>query len=379
MNRREFIQLSALLPTLGLAPSIFAANKSAPILLLVELKGANDALNTLIPVQDPSYFKLRPKLAIKAQNSLPIGEGFAMHSALKPLLPEWQAGHLAWIHGLGYANPNRSHFRSIEIWETASDSDEYNTEGWISKLYPQKTNQLQGVVVGSDEGPLAGDNFNKMVMEDSKSFAALTRRLKEVRSQTNNSALARVLDVQNNVHQNARTVIDTLKHTNKTTATFPKGKFSKQLEEAAQLINNGLGASIYKVELSGFDTHRAQANKHNNLLSQLAQGLAAFSQSMKQSGQWNNVMIMTYSEFGRRAEENKSGGTDHGAAAAHFVMGGRVRGGFHGTAPRLDQLDKRGDIVFTSDYRSLYHTVASQWLRTNSPWSQYQPFQLIHS
>lgn len=382
MDRRDFLQLTALLPTLGLSPELFARSgqpNNAPILLLVELKGANDSLNTLIPVDDPSYYHLRPKIAIKKQSAMNIGNGAGMHNSMKELLPYWQSGDLAWLQGLGYAEPNRSHFRSIEIWETASNPDEYDTEGWLTKLYAQQTDKLQGVVVGSDAGPLAGEKFDTIIMQDAKSFAALSRRLKQVRATSSNSALSRILDVQNNVHQNSSKLIKALAHTKSVGVAFPKSKFGKQLEQVAQIIHSGLGANIFKVELGGFDTHRNQGPKHANLLKQLSQGLDAFSKTMQKSGNWDNTLIMTYSEFGRRVAENRSGGTDHGTAAAQMVMGGRVRGGLHGTAPRLDRLDGNGDLIYTSDFRSMYHTVATQWLGRPSPWSNLPAFQLIHS
>lgn len=382
MDRREFLQVSAMLPTLGISPALFAKaaqTKGAPILLLVELKGANDGLNTLIPIDDPNYYRLRPKIAIKKESALSIGNGAAMHSSMKELMPYWQSGNLAWLQGLGYPEPNRSHFRSIEIWETASNSDEYDSEGWLTKLYAEQTQKLQGVVVGSDAGPLAGEKFDTIIMQDAKSFAALTKRLKQVRATSSNSALSRVLDVQNNVHQNSTRVIDALANNKGVDVAFPKSKFGKQLEQTANLITSGLGANIFKVELNGFDTHRGQERKHANLLKQLSQGLDAFSKTMQKSGNWDNTLIMTYSEFGRRVAENKSGGTDHGTAAAQMVMGGRVRGGLHGTAPRLDRLDDNGDLIYTSDFRSLYHTVATQWLGRPSPWNHLPAFELIHS
>lgn len=383
MNRRDFLQLTALLPTLGLSPALFAnatsTPNSAPILILVELKGANDALNTLIPVDDPNYYRLRPKIGIPKQSALSIGDGFAIHSALKDLTPYWQSGNLAWVQGLGYAEPNRSHFRSIEIWETASNPDEYESEGWLTKIYTQDNDKLRGIVVGSDGGPLAGAQFDTVIMENSKSFAALAKRLKEVKATSNNTSLSHVLDVQNNVYQNSQKVTNALSHMKTSNVSFPKTRLGKQLEQAAQLITSDLGANIFKVELNGFDTHRRQANRHNNLLKQLSQGLDAFARAMQQSGNWDNTLIMTYSEFGRRAAENQSGGTDHGTAAAHMVMGGRVKGGLHGTTPSLEQLDKNGDLIYTSDFRSLYHTIATQWLERPSPWSNLPAFQLIHS
>ena len=382
MNRREFLKLSALLPAISYSPTIFANinQKIAqpPILVLVELKGGNDGLNTLIPIDDPLYRSLRPKIAIPRSNALMLDEGFAMHSALEPLLPLWKSGDMAWVHGLGYPNPNRSHFRSIEIWETGGEVDDYDLQGWISKLYPESSGQLKAVVVGSDAGPLVGSAFDKIVMENVKTFRALTKHLRKVRAETSNPALAHALDVQNNVLQNAQTLIDTLKKPHISTVNFPKHQFGKRLNQVSQMINSGLGASVYKVELGGFDTHRGQLNIHQQLLNQLSSGLGSFAESVQEAGHWDNVLIMTYSEFGRRAGENRSGGSDHGTASAHFLLGGRVRGGLHGQAPSLDNLVKN-DLVHTTDFRSLYHTIATQWLGTLSPWSEYPSLKLIDS
>ena len=382
MNRREFLQLSALLPAVSYSPTLFSNTDrdtaQPPILVLIELKGGNDGLNTLIPIDDPQYRKLRPKIAIPRSEALMLNDGFAMHGALAPMLPLWESGDMAWLHGLGYPNPNKSHFRSIEIWETASETNDYNLQGWLSKLYPQRSNELKAVVVGSDAGPLAGSAFDKIVMDNVKTFRGLTKQLKKTRAETTNPALAHALDVQNNVYQNAQKLIDTLKVPHTSTISFPKHQLGKRLNQVSRLINSGLGASIYKVELGGFDTHRSQAKRHRRLLSQLSSGLGSFTKSMQETGHWDNVITMTYSEFGRRAGENRSGGTDHGTAAAHFLLGGRVRGGLHGQAPSLDNLVKN-DLLHTADFRSLYHTIATQWLGISSPWNEHPSFKLIDS
>ncbi len=378
MNRRDFLQLSTLLPTLGLAPSLFASQGTPPLLIMIELKGGNDGLNTLIPVENRAYYQLRPTLALPANTALKLKDGLAMHPALQPLKPHWDSGDMAWIQGLGYANPNRSHFRSIEIWESGSDAAQNDTQGWIAKLYPEAARTLNGLVIGSDHGPLSESAFDTIIMDDARNFIRLTQQLRAMRAKTTNPTLAHLLDVQNNVHQNSQQVIDTLQKTRTTNTPFPQHKFGKRLAQAAHLINNGLGAGIYKIELSGFDTHKNQLRRQNALLNQLATGLAAFSQAMQQSGQWQNTLIMTYSEFGRRAAENKSGGTDHGAAAAHLLLGGRVQGGIYGSAPTLSA-QKANDLSYTSDFRKLYHSIATQWLRRPSPWGEFGAFNLVHS
>lgn len=367
-----------MLPLLSFSPQAFA-RKGKPILLLVELKGANDALNTLVPVKSDEYYRLRPNISLQERDTVSLGSGFAMHKSMLPLMPDWESGCMGWIHGLGYDNPNRSHFRSIEIWESGSEQGEHDSEGWISKLFPETVDSLNGVVLGSDYGPLAEAKFNKIVMENTKDFLALTKRLTSIRNSTTNSALTHVLNIQNNIHDNVSSVVKMLEHSKDPIVSFPNDRFGKQMEQAAFMIKSNLGAMIYKVELGSFDTHSRQKKRHDALLSSLSKGLAAFSEEMKASGLWSNILIMSYSEFGRRVSENKSGGTDHGTAAAHFVMGGRVRGGFHGKHPSLRELDGNGDIIHTTDFKSLYDSVAREWFKVDSPWEMYRKLNLIHA
>jgi uncharacterized protein (DUF1501 family) len=293
---------------------------------------------------------------------------------------------MAWVQGIGYPQPNRSHFRSIEIWETASQSNQYLDAGWVAQLHAtankQKPKNLQGVAIGSDAGPLDGDGFNGLLMQDSKSFISLTKQIKAVEGKTTNNALSHVLGVQNNVHSNAETVVDKIKHASDLGGIFPKTKFGRQLETTAQIIYSGLDVPVFKVELGSFDTHNNQLKRHDKLLTQLSEGLAAFSKIMKKGGRWDDVLIVTYSEFGRRVIENKSGGTDHGTAAAHFALGGRVKGGVQhgliGKTPSLTDLDKN-DLKFTTDFRSYYHTIASQWMEVDSLWKNQAVLPLIHT
>ncbi len=387
IDRRRFLQLMASAPLLSFAPSTLAQQQNNnKILLLVELKGGNDALNTLVPYEDPNYYRLRPKLGIKANQVLKLGNGLGMNLAMKTLLPEWQAGDMAWVQGIGYPQPNRSHFRSIEIWETASQSNQYLDDGWVAQLYAkgnkQKSKNLQGVTVGSDAGPLEGNAFNGLLMQDKASFLSLTKRFKAVQGTTANNALSHVLGVQNNVHSNAQIVTEKLQKSRATGVTYPKNKFARQLETTAQIILSGMNVPVYKVELGSFDTHNNQAKRHTKLLTQLSEGLAAFSTTMKKAGLWDDVLIVTYSEFGRRVNENKSGGTDHGTAAAHFALGGRVNGGIHGgligKTPSLTDLDKN-DLKFTTDFRSYYHTIASQWMEMDSLWGNQVILPLIEA
>lgn len=393
IDRRRFLQMMAAAPLLSFSPSLFAQQKNnKKILLLVELKGGNDALNTLVPYEDPNYYRLRPKLGIKANQILKLGNGLGMNPAMKALLPEWQAGDMAWVQGIGYPEPNRSHFRSIEIWETASQSNQYLDNGWVAQLYVStslsnraangKAKNLQGVAIGSDAGPFEGSGFNGLLMQDKNSFLSLTKKIKAVQASTANNALSHVLGVQNNVHSNAQQVTEKLQKARGSGVSFPRNKFGRQLETTTQIISSGLDVPVFKVELGSFDTHNNQLKRHQNLLTQLSEGLAAFSTAMKKAGLWDDVLIVTYSEFGRRVIENKSGGTDHGTAAAHFALGGRVKGGVHkgliGKTPSLSDLDEN-DLKYTTDFRSYYHTIATQWLGVDSRWKNQGVLPLIET
>lgn len=385
ISRRHFMQLLAASPLMSIKPALSAfAYPRDKVLIMVELKGGNDALNTLIPIEDDYYYRLRPTIAIKPDQAIKLGNGFAMNPGMKALLPFWKSNDLAWVQGIGYANPNRSHFRSIEIWETASQAEEYLDQGWIAQLYQQQnhlTNKpLQGVIIGSDAGPLQGNHLNTLQMTDKKSFIRLSKKLRANNRESSNKALSHVLKVQNNVFHNAQTVVQQLAHTTTVRTDFPNTKFGKQLETLTQVILSGLTIPVYKIEIGSFDTHKAQNKIHENLLKQLAEGLAIFSKAMKQAGLWDNVLIISYSEFGRRVKENASAGTDHGTAAAHFALGGRVNGGaingLIGTAPKLDSL-QGNDLHFTTDLRSYYHTIATKWLNMPSPWKGQSVLPLI--
>ena len=384
-DRRLFLQMMAATPMLAMTPSLLAKTRSTEknLLLLVELKGGNDALNTLVPYEDPQYYHLRPKLGIKENNLLKLGNGFGLNKAMQSLFPFWQSGDMAWVQGLGYPEPNRSHFRSIEIWETASQANQYLDDGWVAQCYAMQNRHaktIQGITIGSDVGPLQGRHFNGLSMRDKKGFIALTKQIKAVQGKTQRNALSHLLGVQNNVYQNAQIVMKRLQTASATGVQFPRNKFGRQLETTAQIILSGIDVPVYKVELGSFDTHNNQAKRQTRLLTQLSEGLAAFSASMQKAGLWDNMLIMTYSEFGRRAIENKSAGTDHGTAAAHFALGGRVQGGINkgliGSTPSLTDLDSN-DLKFTTDFRAYYHTIATQWLGNATLWNEHALLPLI--
>jgi uncharacterized protein (DUF1501 family) len=347
-------------------------------LVLVELNGGNDGLNTVVPFVDPEYSRLRPKLAIQRNQVLKLDEHLGLHPALEPLMPAWQDAELAWVLGVGYAQPNRSHFRSIDIWETASDSEQVLHQGWVARSLPvpqQKQAALPDVVVlGGDDGPLQGGTLQVISLQKPESFTREAARLETAQaSDRTPDALAHILAVRQAVSQAGIEFQHYLDNTLKQdTLDFPKTALGQQLHQVARMLLAGMNIPVFKVRIGSFDTHNNQQSRHRQLLTQLAESLAVFRQTLRKAGLWNDVLIMSYSEFGRRAAENASQGTDHGTAAPHFILGGRVKGGLFGEQPSLHQLEK-GDLRHTVDYRQLYTTVAQRWWNTEVDWQQRFP------
>ena len=378
MNRREFLQYTSLIPLAGMVPDVLAAagNRPEKIVLLVELKGGNDGLNTLIPFRDAEYHRARPKLRVK--NGIPLKNNMAMNPYLKQILPLWHEGHMAWIQGVGYSHPSRSHFHSIDVWETASTRNNED-RGWLTRVLAAKHNSLNGIVLGDNNlGPMGGENGSAVAMEDPKTFLRQTKYLNKQQYKASNPSLAHMLNVQNQINT-AASELGRVYNGRRSPVRFPTSRFGRKLELVTQMIINGMDTPVYKVSLEGFDTHASQVDQHNNLMNHLGGGLKAFTDAMKRAGLWNNVLVMTYSEFGRRVAENNSGGTDHGAAAPHFVLGGRVRGGMYGKQPSLapDKLYD-GDLVHTVDFREVYASLAQRWWRRPNPWEkQFRPIPFV--
>jgi uncharacterized protein (DUF1501 family) len=358
LNRRHFIRLLAASPVAAWRLPASAEPDTRRLLILVELKGGNDGLNTVVPRRDPAYARLRPRLALPPDSLLAVSESTGLHPSLAGLMPAWAEGHLAIVQGVGYPEPNLSHFRSIEIWDTASRSDEYREEGWLARAFTVHPSPpdfaADGVVVGSsDLGPLAGGRARAIALTDPEAFLASARLARDAEGGGRNPALAHILRVERDIRQSA----GRLEPRRDLRTTFPAGTFGAAVRTAAQLAANPRGASAIRLTLNGFDTHANQAGVHAQLLRQLGEGLAALREALRESGRWNDAIIATYAEFGRRPRENDSGGTDHGTAAPHFVLGGAVKGGIFGESPRLDRLDGNGNLAFAVDFRRYYATL----------------------
>jgi len=371
MNRRNFLKIPLAVAGGYTIPSISLwAQQTAPkFLILIELNGGNDGLNTIIPYRDPMYKKLRPTVGLGEGEIVPLTDQLAMHKALMPLHSIWNDKQLAVINGVGYEDPNRSHFRSIEIWDTASNSEEYLDSGWLSRVIPGMANNsnylVDGIVIGRNSAPINGSGMRTIVMNTIADFTKQAKLIEERKNSTENQALAHVLSVQGDIKHAAAVMEKKLRSKTKQVKNFNAGAFGKQLQESAKLILNGTAAPVIKVSIGSFDTHAAQKGIHQRLLTQFANGIRAFSKVMRENKLWDDVLIMTYSEFGRRARQNANNGTDHGTAAPHFILGGSVKGGMYGKVPSLNDL-QNNDLKYSVDYRSLYNTVALNWFMSRS-------------
>jgi len=370
MNRRDFLRFAtgasvlpgAMLSTAGVAWATVPADaRYRNLLVLIELKGGNDGLNTLVPYASPTYYALRPKLAIARDKVVKLSDAAGLHPALEPLLPLWNSRELAVLQGVGYPEPNLSHFRSIEIWDTASKSAEYLQEGWLTRTFAAAPTPADfaadGVIVGSsDLGPLAGAGTRAIALANTEQFLRQAR-LAIPEGNARNRALQHILKVEADIVQAA----SHLNADHAFTTEFPQGGFGNAIKTACQVIANRAGVAVVRVTLSGFDTHSGQSGTQARLLGELAGGLVALKSALLELERWNDTLVLTYAEFGRRPKENLSNGTDHGTASVHFATGGRVAGGMYGEQPALDRLSGDGNTGYAIDFRSVYATVLDRW------------------
>jgi uncharacterized protein (DUF1501 family) len=392
-TRREFLVRSAravsLLAFSRFAPSFLvdSALAGAPVpekdrrvLVLVQLAGGNDGLNTVVPFGDENYYRLRPTLGIPATQALPIGDGLGLHPACAAMRRLLGDGKLAVVQDVGYPNPNRSHFRSMEIWETASDSESFLATGWVGRYLDNAcpgapgsrdpeavhANTLNGepeTLVGAAEHP----TFGLATYGGGSRDGADTRRLLEGMAGSAGASgpedgfLKQVLMDSLVAEEKVQRVLAA----NRPDATYPAHPFAASLRNVCALIAAGLPTRVYFATLNGFDTHTGQLATHARLLQVLSESLAAFQKDLEARKLDAQVVTMTFSEFGRRASENQSHGTDHGTASPLFVLGSSVKAGLHGSAPSL-KIPRNQDVVFGTDFRSVYATMLEDWLECPS-------------
>ena len=352
------------------------------LLILIELKGGNDGLNTVVPYAASEYYALRPRIAVARDQALQLDQATALHPALEPLMRLWQDQELAVVQGVGYPDPNLSHFRSIEIWETASGSSEYLADGWLTRTFARapvpREFAADGVVVGGAAlGPLAGAGTRAVALTNTEQFLRQAR-LANTSGASRPGALNHILRVEADIVQAAGNLTSDFPFQTE----FPPTPFGNAARTAMQVVASRAGVAVIKLSLNGFDTHSAQPLVHARLLKDLADGVVALKSALVEVGKWRSTLVLTYAEFGRRPRENQSNGTDHGTASAHFLAGGRVKGGLYGKAPALDQLDSNGNLGPGVDFRQLYATVLRRWWSTDPAGvlnGRYEPLEVLRA
>lgn len=391
LTRREFIRQATggslgFLAFSGFAPAFLVRNAQAQnpaperdrsILVIIQLAGGNDGLNTVIPFSDDNYFKLRPKLGLR-QNLLPLNDELALHPSLRELHRLFESGQLSVIQNVGYPNPHRSHFRSMEIWETASSSDAYRSTGWIGRFLD---NNCSGAPELSDPTAIhVGHSLPQAYLAKkalSSTFGVKAHAFRRKNNRSADQAYQALLQserLKGNANYLQHTMMDALVTERrvekriaqyKPNVAYPGSPLGQSLKRIAALIHADLETRVYFVSQSGYDTHANQLNRHARLLAELSQSMGAFQRDLAASQKEDQVLTMTFSEFGRRPSENGSSGTDHGTAAPLFIMGKKATGGLLGNPPNLN-LNPGQDLQFSVDFRSVYATVLDHWLEANA-------------
>lgn len=342
ISRRRFLKgatvaavSSAVVSRDALAGPVSSAER---ILVLVELSGGNDGLNTVIPIADRHYALARPTLAIPRAQALMLDRSTALHPAMVELHAMFGRNELAIVQGVGYANPSRSHFRSMEIWHRGDMAPEAST-GWLGRYCRQAWGALADRVAPALH------------------FGSECPELFRGASPASELPDALVLDGEN-VPEAARAMLARLRTPK---AAYPANALGASLATAAQLIVQKSGVRLFHLSQGGFDTHAHQAKSHAQALGALSAAVGAFMADLKAEGRQRDVVVMIFSEFGRRVRENSSAGTDHGAAGVLLVAGGSVKGGLYGRSPSLTDLSD-GDLKASVDFRACYATVLERWL-----------------
>lgn len=369
----SFVSLGGFVPRLlaDAAEESAAAAKNDRALVVVELTGGNDGLNTLIPFENDLYYQRRRVLGIPKANVHKLADGVGLHPSMEAVAELYKQGQLGVVQGIGYPQPDRSHFRSMEIWHTASIEKRPPTTGWLGRfvdLAPGKEADLPGLAL-TGSAPQAFQSERAVVPvvselaaivgdENSPDFA-IRRKLSAGSSQSK-GPLDFIRKQSAAVYRTAERLKQaTTKYQSK--VEYPGSPLANQFKQAAQYLAGDLGVRVVYLSQDGYDTHSAQAESHANLLGDLSNSIAAFQKDLQGLGIADRTLVLVFSEFGRRVEENASAGTDHGAASCLFVVGAKLKGGLFGQYPALNKLDD-GDLIFNTDFRSVYATLLGDWL-----------------
>jgi uncharacterized protein (DUF1501 family) len=434
-TRREFLRQTILTSALSWTVPTFLANtfsalqaeaadkatqiatgRDSSILVILQMAGGNDGLNTVVPHGSDHYYKARPRIGIAADQVLKLNGAVGLHPGLTGFKALYDGGELAVVQGVGYPNPNRSHFRSTEIWQTASDSNRFEKYGWLGRYFdntcsgcdptvgvnigrqmpqaftaknpkgvsvdnPQNYRFISSDNPANGQGDMMEQSYRELNEEDGADNSGGT--IAAIDGPTARPS-GSVLDFLQRTAMDAQVSSDEIRAISNRTenkAAYPVSQLGNSLKLVAKLIGGGLPTRIFYVSQGGYDTHTNQVGTQQRLLTDLGDSVKSFCDDLKAQGNMERVLLMTFSEFGRRVSENANQGTDHGAAAPMFIVGNKVRAGLLGQYPSLAPADLfEGDIKYTVDFRSVYAAVLESWLQTKSEpilGRKFEPLQIV--
>lgn len=380
LKRRTFIQTGSLATASLLLPKFLKAFERPAlvppgnkVLVVLQLSGGNDGLNTVIPVRNDIYYKSRPKLGIQKEKALSLNDETGLHPSLIAFKGLYDEGHLGILNGVGYPNPDRSHFRSMDIWQSASNSNEYVYTGWLGRYLdaqcagcdkPTQALEIDDVLSMA----MKGDNVKGLAMKDPRRLfnTANEKYFRDIASQhpsTNQSE--RPVDYLYKTMAETLSSADYIFKQSKlhpSTASYPSTELGRNFQTISSLILSDINTKVYYVSLGSFDTHVAQEGQQKRLFTEMNDAISAFVKDLKANNRFDDVLITTFSEFGRRVSQNASGGTDHGTANNMFFIGGGLKQkGMLNAHPDLTNLEE-GDLKFQVDFKNVYATLLKKWL-----------------
>jgi uncharacterized protein (DUF1501 family) len=382
LKRRKFLQQGTMaaagtmlipqfLQAIG-QPQVAAVPPGVKVLVVLQLSGGNDGLNTVIPVRNDIYYRSRPRLGIAKDKALPLTDEAGIHPALTQFKQCYDNGELAILNSVGYPNPDRSHFRSMDIWHSASPSNQYWNTGWLGRYLDAACNgncahATQALEIDDVLSlALKGEQQKGMALQDparlyNTSQSKMYRSLIAANAQHDEPVADYLYKTLGNTINNADYIFKASK-ASASTAEYPNSELAKSLKTIASLVFSDINTKVYYVSLGSFDTHVNQEGQQNRLFTELNSAVGAFVSDLKAQGRFDDVLLCTFSEFGRRVAQNASGGTDHGTANNMFFIGGGLkRKGFLNAMPTLTNLEN-GDLIHQVDFKNVYATLLNKWL-----------------
>lgn len=382
LKRKEFIQVGSLATASLMLPKFlkaFEGRNRVPlgnkVVVILQLSGGNDGLNTVIPVRNDLYYKARPKLGIAKTKALSLTDEVGLHPALTGFKELFDDGSLAIMNSVGYPNPDRSHFRSMDIWHTASQSNEYWTNGWVGRYLdaqckgcdkPTQAIEIDDVLSLA----LKGENIKGIAVKDPRRLygTANEKFFRDIMKNHKDEAGEQPVDYLYKTMAETLSSADYIFQQSKlhpSNADYPKTELGNSLKTIASLIYSEINTKVYYVSLGSFDTHINQDAQQQRLFTEMNEAVKAFVKDLKQQNRFEDVMLFTFSEFGRRVEQNASAGTDHGTANNMFlVSGGLKQKGILNPLPDLSDLNE-GDLKYQVDFKNVYATVLKKWLQAD--------------